>query len=149
MDHIWLQARDAVATLLAGITFTIDAIDFEPTVEPELVHDPDTSTLPLYYTYWTDEEVRGVTRDDTERLFNIVVECWYSGAKLNAGLASMAAEAQIAVEADPTLGGVVARCQYNGAETTRTGSGETRSGTVSLSFLCSVITAYGNPGLRA
>ncbi len=149
MTHIWVQTRDAAKARLDGVTFDVAAATLTPSVEINRAHDPEPEEMPLVNIYTGDEEIPSVTRDDTERLFDMSVECWFAGKLLDDGLGAMAEAVQSVIEADHTLGGAVTRCQYNGATVGRSGDGEIRSGVVKLNFLISAITAFGNPGLRA
>lgn len=149
MDHIWIQTRDAAVARLAGLTVDVGSDSYSPDVETNRTNDPEPASCPMFNVYWGDEEITAATRDDTERAFVLHIECWFAGRPIDDGLAAMADVAAAAIEADHNLGGVVARCQYSGAETRKSGDGEKPAGTVRLNYLCTVITAHGNHGLRA
>ena len=149
MDHIWIKARDAARTALTGLEVDVGGDSYFPGAETNRTNDPEPAVCPMFNVYWGDEEITGATRDDIERAFVLHIECWFAGRPLDDGLAAMALAASAVIEADHTLGGAVAGCRYSGAETRRSGDGEKPAGAVRLNYLCTVITAHGNHGLRA
>lgn len=148
-DHIWKQIRDKFLCILRDRPIIIDWGGHLPTVRTEPVFEPNPEDLPIYTVYWTEEEILDRTRDDMRRAVNFVVESWFSGEHLLDWLSAMAHEAQSAIEVDHTLGGTVTQCMYAGASQVLSGEGAQRSGVVRMNFVCIVITAHGNPGLRA
>jgi len=148
-DHIWVQIREVFVDRLTGLDVTTSAETVVPDVQTELVHEPNPDDLPLYSVYWNAESILDRTRDDIRRAPQFVVECWYAGANVTDWLAEMTSVAQASIEVDHNLGGLVMNCHYDGAEQTLTGEGRIRSGVIRLNFVCEVITAHGNPGLRA
>ncbi len=149
IDHIWIQIRDGFVERLTDLDVTVGTKSVLPKVATELVHEPNPDDLPLYAVYLNSESILDRSRDDVRRAPQFVVECWYAGANVTDWLAQMASVAQASIEADRNLGGLVMNCQYDGAEQSLSGEGRKRAGVIRLNFACDVITAHGDPGLRA
>ncbi|MCR5859723.1 hypothetical protein [Mesorhizobium sp. J428] len=145
-DHIWLQIRDGFADVLDGVEVAAGVV---PAVETDMTHRPNTDRLPLWRIKWGDERVIERTREDITREVQFLVEGWWTGKPLEALLASMALAAETAIEADPTLGGLVARAFYAGSSLQVDGEGEKRAGVVTLQYRVVVVTSRTDPTQRA
>ena len=146
MAHVRKQIRDAVATAVTGLTTTGSNV-FASRVRP--ISD---SQLPCLLVYTTNEVINleGGTLDAPERLLSVrisgVIEATES---LDDTMDIIAAEVEVALGADITMGGLAVGADLLDTTMDLDGEAEKQVGTINLNYIISYRTPFGDPSTVA
>jgi hypothetical protein len=143
MAHARQQIRDRVVTTLTGLTTT------GANVFSNRVYRLGNTELPCWLVFMTDESSEPLAMGATttiRRQVQIEIE---GRAIANADIAdlldTMSTEAEAAIGADHTLGGLVKDIILTRTEIALTGDGEQVAGIVRMTFDAVYVTATNNP----
>ena len=142
MAHVRKQIRDAVVTAVTGLT-TTGANVFATRIRP--ISD---SQLPCLLVYTTNEaiDLEGGTLDAPERLLSVrisgVIEATES---LDDTMDIIAAEVEVALGADITMGGLAVGADLLDTTMDLDGEAEKQVGTINLNYIISYRTPFGDP----
>jgi hypothetical protein len=140
MAHVRKQIRDALATLLTGLTTT------GSNIFTHAVYPLEAAGLPGLNIATPAETVEDESRSTLGRALTCMVEGYASGVGQMADtLDAIAAEVETRVETDPTLGGLCKRLQLTDTELELSGESEQPVGRIALTFATYYQTAPGAP----
>lgn len=143
MPHGRKQIRDAAKTQLTALA-TTGARVFAGRVEPlSAAECPGLNVRVSSET--TREDLITLYEDDAPREVQILVEGYVNAGGEDA-LDQIALEVEAALEADPTIGGLVDQLSYQGALLRRVPEGEYDHAVVTLTYSAIYIVSRTNPG---
>ena len=144
MSHVRQQIRDAFAARVTGLATTLSR------VHPSRRYAMQPDQLPALRIYTNDEAIAGVTIGapaTLERDISIVCQAVaQANTDLDDTLDTMVAEVEIAIAADPTLGGLVRACRIESIAIEMSTEGEVPTGAATMVFACRVYTLSNAPG---
>lgn len=142
MAHVRKQIRDALETLLTGLTTT------GSNVEANRVYEVQSDKLPALNIIVGEEDISRDTQGGTlQRFAVVVVECYAAATTgLDDTLDQIVAEVETAVGSDPLLGGLLNHpMDITGLEPDLDGEATANAGILSLEFSAGYRTARTNP----
>jgi hypothetical protein len=134
--------REAVATLLTGLTTT------GANVFQSRVHNIQESELPCLLILTDDEsvDIENSLLNAPARLLGLTIEGKAKAtATLDDTLDDIAAEVEVAMAADITIGGLTENVYLESTSIQFTGEGDQPIGSVTLSYIVSYRTPFGDP----
>jgi hypothetical protein len=145
MAHARQQIRDAVRTLVTGLTTTGSR------VYPSRVYPSGSGTVPGLCIYTLNEK-RSASGDSGRKLqkreLTLVIEARVkppSGVDVDAQLDTIAAEVEVALATDPTLGGLVSWSDLQETSISLSGKLERPVGVAKLAWACAYKVAADAP----
>jgi hypothetical protein len=142
MTHIRKQIRDAVKALLAGGTVPADQI------YGGRAHPVDENKCPMWRVF-TPQEISepmemGSPRE-VRRIVRVSLEAFAHGVDVEDQLDDLAVEAEVAMAADLTLGGLAKVLQLSGSDMSVNGEGRKTLGRLELTYDIETRTLDADP----
>lgn len=144
MPHGRKQIRDALQAQLTGLATTAGRV-FAGRVEPLGINECPGLNVRVS-TETPRDDLLTMLEADAPRTVQILVE-GYVGAGGESALDQIALEVEIALEAEPTIGGLVDQLIYEGTLLRRVPEGEYDHAVVTLTYSATYIVSRIDPGL--
>ena len=142
MSHVRQQIREAVATIVTGLTTT------GTNVFQSRVYNVQVTELPCLLVYTKDEIVgpEQGTMIAMQRTLTLTIEGKAKAiADLDDTLDDIAKEVEIAVSADITIGALAHSIFLDSTSIELSGDGDQPIGSVSLNYIVDYMTPFGDP----